>query len=396
MATASSDTLNVNLVEELARTRLERRYPHQQITTSLISDEAEKVWDEIEKLRSERADGRRPVFSLVRAVRGMAASRKTGAPILPETAEADRDYITRTLTIGSTPSSYLVPTVQAPTIISQLLLGSATRLSGATIWNLGSKVQSENVPIAVLSPTFQWMPSGQKQTSSDASLGQMAFNLKELWSFQSLPVQLFKAAVPAYESEAMLEMWMGLALADAEDLACFSTTQITNAPLNLLSAPGLLTLNCGGSLNGSNLNYSDILACLEKAAVAKIKPPYCWYMSPHGLTRVLALADAQSRPLLLPNAAPNPVAGSHFSLMGYPVYLTTNVANNMTLGSGSGQTAIILTNPKLSIHLAQDSGLQLMLSTDFNFDAAEIAIRIGARRDFGYRAAGIVALLGVN
>jgi HK97 family phage major capsid protein len=125
----------------------------------------------------------------------------------------------------------------------------------------------------------------------------------------------------------------------------------------------------------------------------------CWMMAGRTLLRILSLQDSQSRPLLIPTySAPSenigPAAG--YSLLGWPVYLTSSISTSEAVGSGSNQSHAILTNPR-SVHIGESGDVSLEASTDFALESAQVAVRVGHRVSFGYQpAAAITVLQGIN
>jgi HK97 family phage major capsid protein len=329
-------------------------------------------------------------FSLSKMIRGLCALHRQ--PISPSTADDDANY-TKALSSGSTPGSYLVPTLQADEIIGYLNTGGIARQSGVRIWSMAG-VQKLNVPAALSSPTWVWMAQNSQQTPTDPGLGQMSFDLKERRCLVAVPNQLLATSVPALD--VLLAELIGLGAAEHEDAAFFATSQVAGGPIPLQAAAGISLLSTGGSANGGNFGYADILAALAKAAAVKAKPPFVWFMSPRSFySRALGMTDLQSRPLVIPGLAglQGPL---QFSLMGWPVFVTPFLAENQSLGSGSNQASVILTNPKYC-HIAQDGVLELAISTERFFDSAQTAIRAMNHEDFGFApAAGVVVIQGVN
>jgi HK97 family phage major capsid protein len=68
----------------------------------------------------------------------------------------------------------------------------------------------------------------------------------------------------------------------------------------------------------------------------------------------------------------------------------------MALGSGTNQSMLFFSNPKY-VHIAQDSSIEVAISTERYFDAAQTAIRAMNHADFGVAPpSGVVCLDGVN
>jgi HK97 family phage major capsid protein len=361
------ESSTLNLVEELTQKKLERQNRQRPVTKKQL---VEAMRQTLARVEAQRIHGEEP-FSFGTALRGMCALKG--------------EVITQ-------PGSFLTPTLQANQIVSQLQQYSVSRAAGATIWNMPGALEL-NVPVGITAPSIVWQAQNSKQSPDSATnLGQLNFILKQQSALLQIPLQLLRTSKPIFD--VLLADSFSLAAAEAEDVALFSSTQLANAPAPLLSA-AITTINTGGSANGGNLGYSDVLAVMLKAAQLKMKPPFAWFCSPRTLyTRLLGLQDTSSRPLLIPDVSDPATSG--YSLMGYPLFVTTSISETETLGSGTNQSHLILATPR-SIHVAQDSNVMLSVALEAFFDSAQAGLRIGHQVDFGYApAASIIALLGVN
>jgi HK97 family phage major capsid protein len=331
-------------------------------------------------------------FSLSTLIRGIRAQR--GEPINPNTAEADVAYC-KALTTGATPGSYLVPTIQADEIIGYLSIGGILRGSGARIWPMNG-VQKLQIPVALSGPTWVWMAQNSVQTPTDPNIGPLNFDLKERRALVAVPNQLLATSVPAFDT--LLAELIGLGAAEHEDQSFFNTTTLSGGPTALFANIANLTaVNVGGSANGGNIGYLDLLAVLAASAAAKAKPPFCWFMSPRTFfQRVLGMVDTTSRPLVIPTLTDGLYAAPQFRLMGWPVYVTPFLLENEALGSGSNQAHCIFTNPKY-LHIGQDGNIEIAYSTERFFDANQTAIRAVQHIDWGEAPPlGVVVLRGIN
>lgn len=100
-------------------------------------------------------------FSITRAIRGLVFKSQPGIWTVSERQnlavdrEGDIGYAERTLLTGTTPGSYLVPTIQADSIIGLLTSANVIRKAGARIWPMNG-IQKLNVPVATAAPTVVW------------------------------------------------------------------------------------------------------------------------------------------------------------------------------------------------------------------------------------------------
>ncbi|GEM_PF-4346776 len=370
------------VLQEVA-THLQERFG---FTTQSQLDKA--VADIVRRTHERNARGG---FSLSRMIRGLRAMERS--PINPATAEADVAYV-KALTTGSTPGSYLVPTMQAEEITQFLTIGGIARASGIRVWPLNG-VQKINVPAATALPSWVWMAQNSVQTATDPNLGQMTFDLKERRSLIAVPNQLLAVSVPALDT--LLARLIGIGAAEHEDNSFFNTTSLAGGPTALYAASGYTSVNTAGSANGGNLSYNDFVTVLAQAAAQKASGPFAWYMSPRTFyQRVLGLVDLQSRPLVIPTLSEGLYGGVQYRLLGWPVYVTPFIPENEAIGSGTNQSHAIFTNPEY-MHIAQDGNIEIAYSLERFFDANQTAIRAVQHEDFGYApAAGIIVLKGIN
>jgi HK97 family phage major capsid protein len=337
--------------------------------------------------------------SLSRMIRGLLA--RQGHIVNETEREADLSYVQRALATTSTPGSYLVPTIQANDIIQILTTNGVFRAIGPRTWPM-TGIQKLTIPTAMGLPTVQYLGQNTAQTAADPNLGQVSFDLKTARALTQVPLELLRVSVPAMDS--VLTELLGIAFAESEDLTVFGSAQQTNGPMNLTGA-SVTQVMVGGSPNGGNLAYGDLLNVLKTAAANKAKPPYVWVMSPRTFwQRVAGLVDNQSRPIFLPGYAGlqasqdlNPgVASPSGKLFGWPVYVTPFISETETNGSGTNQSHIVFCNPKYC-HLAEDTGLQIQVSLERYFESNQAGIRGVHQIDTAFApAAGIVTLCGVN
>jgi len=110
-----TEATNEQLLETLARQRLERFRRRSPVTRDQITRTVQEILRREEERRSE---ARGEPFSFAKAVRGLCALRHQS--ILMDSAQEDAEYAQRALTTGATPGSYLIPSIQADAIVGQL------------------------------------------------------------------------------------------------------------------------------------------------------------------------------------------------------------------------------------------------------------------------------------
>jgi HK97 family phage major capsid protein len=330
-------------------------------------------------------------FSISTVIRGLVA--RTGQSINSSTRESDLAYTEKALATGTTPGSYLVPTIQANDIIAFLSTNGILRSSGARIWPMDG-IQKLNVPVASALPTVTWLGQNSTDTANDPNLGQIAFDLKTRRSLVAIPNELLAVSTPAID--ALVTELIGIAFAEHEDDSFFGTNSKANGPTALYQQPNITSLMVGGSANGGNIAYSDILAVLAKAAQVKMKGPFAWYCSPRTFwSRIVGLLDSQSRPLFT-GAMASMQDAIQPKLFGSPIFISPFLAENEANGSGTNQAHLIYTNPKY-LHVANQSGVEIMVSLDRYLENNQVGVRGIHRADYAVGpAAGVIVLKGIN
>lgn len=342
----------------------------------------------IERVQSRIQSGKGPTAQHTKAIRGLLAMRNS--PINAATAESDANYV-RALVTGSTPGSYLVPTLQAGEAIPALTMGGILRASGARVWPMQG-IQKENLVVASGLPTVEYLAQTAQQTPSDPNFAQVAFDLKERRALTAIPRRLLATASPAYD--ILVEELMGDAFGEGEDNAFFSTATVSGGPTSVYANVGNLTSHfVGQSANGGNLAFSDLMRTIRLAVAAKAKGGFVWLMSPRTFyDRVIGMVDTTGQPIFQRDPSGKLIG----TVMGYPVFVSPFIPENQTNGSGSSQSYLVFTNPRY-LHIADSGSVEIALSEERFFDYNQIAIRGVHAHDFGYApAAGIVILKGIN
>jgi len=358
------------------------------------------VADIVRRTQQRQAKNGASLSTIIRGLR-IAAGQP---PLNPDTAQADTAYLQatcqRALSTETQPGSYLVPTIQADEIIEMLNLGGVARASGARIWPM-KNIQKMNVPTALTAPSWQWCAQNSVQSSTDANLGQLSFDLKERRVLIAIPNQLLNVSVPAFDT--LISQLIGVAGAEHEDTALFASSQVSGGPINFIGVSNVTFINAnGGNANGGNLLFTDLLAVLAQAATVKARPPFCWYSSPRTFfQRIYGMTDSSSRPLFIPTQTQGlqeSPRGTFYVgyLLGFPLYVTPFISQTEAVGSGSNQSHLIFTNPGY-LHIAQSDAISLAVSTEYQFGANQTCLRGVQELDAGVAPPqGLIVLQGIN
>lgn len=380
--------MNALTLETLVREHESRRSRRRPVTQQQLIHAVQRITDEAQR---READGR-ATLSVSTLLRGMSAIKHH--PIAPSSAENDARYVLRSLDTDTATGSFLVPVETAATILSQLADVATARASGATVWPMAG-IEELKVPVGVTSPTFEWVPQNSRQVASDPTFGEIDLALKNCQSMQRWSAQLFRTTSAALD--ILLEKFLAVGMAEAEDGALHAAATLTDAPTALLAKSGIGSALVGGSANGGALARTDIRALILAAGTAKMPLPWAFFCSPRTFDRLVALDDSSSRPWLTPSSASAPPA-SRYELLGHPVFVTNEISNTEANGSSTGQSHIVLAHPA-SIHVGESGTIMLAIASDFAdaYEKNQIGLRVGHQVAFDYAPpASIQVLRGVN
>jgi HK97 family phage major capsid protein len=321
------------------------------------------------------------------AIRGFEAM--AGQTIVKETAEADVSYL-KLLDTGSTPGSYLVPTIQAGETLPFLGIGGVLRACGARVWPMPN-IQKLEIPVATATPTVLYRGQNTQDSATDPTLEQIAFDLKERRSLIAIPRALVRVSSPAIDT--LVEELLAVAFAIHEDTSAFATSTVSNGPVSLYAASGTTKHLVGESANGGTLAYSDILRTIRKSFAAGAQGPFVWIMSPRTFfDRVLPLEDTNGNAIVQKDAT----APIGFRILGHPVFVSPVIPENQTNGSGTSQSYLIFTNPRY-LHVGDSGSVEIARSEERFFDYNQLAIRGVHSHDLAVGPdSGVVILQGIN
>ncbi len=116
-----------------------------------------------------------------------------------------------------------------------------------------------------------------------------------------------------------------------------------------------------------------------------------WFMAPRSLTSLRKLREGGTTGAYL--LQPDPTAGGSYSLLGHPVFVTTQIPTNT--GVGTNESLIVLADmSQVAVGRDQDISVTLLPERFADFD--QLGIRVTARFDIApLNAAAVVVLRGV-
>lgn len=286
----------------------------------------------------------------------------------------------------STPTAgaELVPEQVAALLIEPLLAEAVVLAAGPMIIDAqGAPVQ---VPkITALDLNDPWRAENTAIAEEDPTYGELTLlpsSLKSLKVIHRVSNELARNAVSNVAN--LLSTALVRRVANALDAAFLTGDGAANTILGIANETGVQAVAAVGSPTVDDLHDAHGLAL---GANAK---PSAWFMNPRDLISLRKTKDTAGNYLVQPDAT---VAGS-FTLLGIPVYLTTQIPKNG--GAGTNESTIVLADMS-QVAVGRDLDVNVTLLPERYADFDQVGIRVTARFDIGLlNAEGIVVLNGVT
>lgn len=270
---------------------------------------------------SEEADsGEAKGFSLGRLFRAMATKDWTGAR-----------YEKKALGEGTgSAGGYLVPEQHVSEVKDRITAQSVVRRAGATVYPMGT--DTLNIPRVSGGATAYWVGENTQITSSDQTFAQTQLVARVLTAMVKVSNQLLQDT--SGSAEAAIRRDVAKVLALAEDLAFIGGDGTANKPLGIINTSGVNEVTLGA--NGGTPSFDTIYDALYQVELNS-GAASAWIMHPRTKNTLRKIKDSGGQYIY--NVSPS--LREPDSLMGIPVYLTTQIPVNLTVGSSTDCSYII-------------------------------------------------------
>jgi HK97 family phage major capsid protein len=266
-----------------------------------------------------------------------------------------QEYRTKALAEGgSATGGYLVP----PYYLQQLVeLRRATApLRGYVTTVPGVKTNLVYVPQQLGVSTVAWVSENATKPSTDEVLGQIAINIFTLAGIAKVSNQLLEDSAPAVDAIVRQDLGRGLGI--EEDRAMLNGSG-TGQPTGILNTAGVTTTATTAPTGTANVQasalYTDVLSAVGRMQVNYFGNPDLIAMHPRTWSKLLSAQDTTGRFLGVGTVvgsqqfgeagmpSPTPTNGQAMAaIFGYPVLIDANIPVNLTTGTGSNRSVIIV------------------------------------------------------
>src|SRR3989338_1800332 len=318
---------------------------------------------------SEEADnGEAKGFSFGRLFRAMATKDWTGAR-----------YEKKALGEGTgSAGGYLVPEQHVSEVKDRITAQAVVRRAGATVYPMGT--DTLNIPRVSGGATAYWVGENTQITSSDQTFAQTQLVARVLAAMVKVSNQLLQDT--SGSAEAAIRRDIAKVLALAEDLAFIGGDGTANKPLGIINTSGVneVTLGANGGTPGFDTIYDALYQVELNSGAAS-----AWIMHPRTKNTLRKIKDSSGQYIY--NFSPS--LREPDSLMGIPVYLTTQIPANLTVGSSTDCSYIICGQFDEAI-IGERLGIEFSIDQSGTaFEYYQSWIRAISRLDFTLRTPGV-------
>lgn len=273
---------------------------------------------------------------------------------------------------------YLVPEQYLGEVKDRITAQAIVRRAGATVYPMAT--DTLNVPKVTGGATAYWVGENAQITASDETFGQLQLVAKLLAAMVKVSNQLLSDASPS--AEAAIRRDIAKVISLAEDNAFITGTGTGNQPTGIVNTTGVNEATLGA--NGATPTFDNIYDALYQVE-SNNGLASAWIMHPRTKNTLRKIKDSQGHYIY--NVAPS--VKEPDTLVGLPVFLTTQILTNFTVGTSNDCSYIIVGQFDEAI-IGERAGLEF--STDQSgtaFEYYQTWIRAIARLDFGLRTPGV-------
>lgn len=290
-------------------------------------------------------------------------------------------------------ASYLLPEEHWGKFIDRMRPSSVLIESGVAI--IKTESTALNMPGVATDPAATWRGETEPLPGPDPTYRMVRASPKKLATYVVVSRETFEDSSP--EVAVVLERQMGMALALGLDKAAFQA-QIennANAPLTLRAIPGIQSspVATDGAVPATiawfHAAWSKYIVANGNLKTAAL------YMHPRDWATLLTIPEASGSnvPLLYHEKALT--GGPTRSILGVPVYLTSQIPTNEVQGASSAvcSSAYLVDTAQLAIVMRQEARIEIDRSRHFDTDA--VAVKGTLRADLvALNAPGVIHIPG--
>ena len=237
---------------------------------------------------------------------------------------------------------------------------------GATM--LSGLVGDVDIPGQASAETAYWIGEAESLTQSEGTFKQIPLRMKTVGALSVFTRNMMMQS--SIDIEMRIRNSFANRMALAIDKAAISGTGLSNQPRGILNTSGIGSISLGA--NGGNPNWSSIVGLMKEIHIENaMLGGTAWLTNPH------VLAKLMTTPIQSGGTEGNFILKEPGNILcGFPFYMTNQVPDYLTKGTGTNLSALILGNwPELIIG---EWGVFEVLANPFAdnaFNAGSIKVR---------------------
>ncbi len=273
---------------------------------------------------------------------------------------------------------YLVPEQHVSEVKDRITAQAVIRKAGATVYPMNT--DTLNIPKVAGGATAYWVGENTQITSSDQTFAQEQLVARTLAAMVRVSNQLLQDTSGA--AEAAIRRDIAKVLALAEDVAFIEGDGTSNEPVGIINTSGVNEVTLGA--NGGTPSFDNIYEALYQVELNN-GAASAWIMHPRTKNTLRKIKDSNGQYIY--NVLPS--LKEPDTLMGIPVYLTTQAPVNLTVGSSSDCSYIICGQFDEAI-IGERQGMEFAVDQSGTaFEYYQSWIRAISRLDFTLRTPAV-------
>lgn len=306
-------------------------------------------------------------YSLAKGVKALATGDWSEAQLEKEASEqiakqtgknarglfvpSDVNFYKRDLTQGTaTAGGHTVATdLLGGSYVEALRARSMVKEAGATV--LSGLVGDVAIPAANAVTTAYWVAENSAATEGAPTFRQVSLAPKTISSYVDLSRHLMHQSAVNIESVLRQDLIKGLST--AVDNAALQGSGSSNQPTGILNQSGIGSVAIG--TNGGAGTYTSVVNTWKEVATDNADMgALAWFTTPIQVSRFMTTAKVSSTDSRM-------IMDTKDSLIGYKVYSTKNMPDDLTKGSSSGDCSALLFGNFNDLIIGEWGNLDVML-----------------------------------
>ncbi len=265
---------------------------------------------------------------------------------VPSDVSWQRDLTQGTATAGG---NLVATDLLAGSYVEALRSRSFVRDAGATV--LSGLKGDVAIPAANAVTTAYWVAENAAPTEGAPTYRQITMNPKTVAAYVDISRHLMMQSTPAIETIVRNDIVKGLA--SAVDKAALQGSGSSNQPTGVLNTSGIGSVAIG--TNGGPITYGDVVDTWKEVATDNADVgSLAWFTTPVQVARNMQKPKVASTDSVM-------IQNEQGNLMGYKLYSTTNMPDNLTKGTASGTCSALLFGNFNDLVIAEWGNLDVMV-----------------------------------